>query len=131
MEKEKRSVCPRCENTKGQYIHGKNRGGSQRYRCRHCGVTYTPEPNKYAYTEEERNRALKIYYEGNSGRAVGRICGMSKSNVFRWIKEEAEQIPEPEPTTSETAECVDVIELDELFWFVGKKGDPKARKTSM
>jgi len=29
---------------------------------------------------------MKIYYSGVSGRGVGNILGMSKSNVVRWIK---------------------------------------------
>jgi len=30
--------------------------------------------------------ALKIYYAGASGRGVGKVLGMSKANVYNWIK---------------------------------------------
>ena len=47
---------------------------------------------------------------------------MSKANVFRWIKERAEKLPQAEATTAEnTTKPVEVIELDELFWYVKKK----------
>jgi transposase-like protein len=84
--------------------------------------TYTPEPMKHAYSEEEKTTAIKTYYEGVSGRAVGRLCKMSKSNVFRWIKERAVESPQPDESTAETtAKPVEVIELDELFWYLKKK----------
>jgi transposase len=30
--------------------------------------------------------ALKIYYAGASGRGVGKVLGMSKANVYNWLK---------------------------------------------
>ena len=30
--------------------------------------------------------ATKTYYAGVSGRGVGKIFGMSKANVYNWIK---------------------------------------------
>ena len=54
--------------------------------CKDCGVAYTVNPKKREHTEETRNKALKLYYSGVSGRGVGRILGMGKSNVYNWIK---------------------------------------------
>jgi transposase-like protein len=83
---------------------------------------YTPEPAKYEYTQEERTAAIKTYYEGVSGRAVGRLHGMSKANVLRWIRERAKELPPPDMSTAEnTAEPVEAIELDEMFWYLKKK----------
>jgi len=47
---------------------------------------YTLEPKRNAYSEETRALALKIYYAGASGRGVGKVLGMSKANVYNWIK---------------------------------------------
>ena len=33
-----------------------------------------------------RELAIKMYYSGVSGRGVGKALGMSKSNVYNWIK---------------------------------------------
>ena len=38
------------------------------------------------YSEEIKKEALRIYYSGVSGRGVGKILGMSKANVYNWIK---------------------------------------------
>lgn len=114
--------CARCGSEKQQYKYGKNRSGTARYRCSECGKAYTPEPAKSTYSEEEKTTAIKTYYEGASGRGVGRLQKMSKANVFRWIKERAEKLPQAEATTAEnTTKPVEVIELDELFWYVKKK----------
>jgi transposase-like protein len=115
-------TCPRCGASDRQNKHTANPSGSARFRCRRCGKTYTPQPTKYQYTEEERSQAIKSYYECKSGRAVGRLMKMDKSNVVRWIKERTAAMPEPDIMTAEnTSEPVDVIELDEMFHFVKKK----------
>ena len=119
---EKTIKCPSCGSETGQHKYGTNKSGTQRYRCYGCKKAYTPNPADHNYTEEEKTLAIKIYYENSSGRAVGRILGMSKANAARWIKERAEEIPEPSPETAEnTDEPIDVIELDELFHFIKKR----------
>jgi len=79
-------LCPVCAAEKNQMKKGFNRSGTQRYQCGNCGATYTPIPKRRNYTEEERQQALKLYYSGVSGRGVGKILGMSKANVYNWIK---------------------------------------------
>jgi len=36
--------------------------------------------------EETKRLAMKMYYSGASGRGVGKVLGMSKANVYNWIK---------------------------------------------
>lgn len=115
-------TCPCCGATTKQHKHTANKSGSKRYICRNCGKTYTPNPQKYIYSEDERTTAIKTYYECKSGRAVGRLLGMSRSNAVRWIKERAAELLPPNPQTAEnTEELVEVIELDEMFHFIKKK----------
>jgi transposase len=47
---------------------------------------YTLDPKTKAYSEEVRQSAIKTYYSGVSGRGVGKLLGMSKANVYNWIK---------------------------------------------
>lgn len=54
--------------------------------CKECGSNYTMDPKKIEYPEETKKLALKMYYSGVSGRGVGKILGMSKANVYNWIK---------------------------------------------
>ncbi len=82
--------CPFCGRTKSQVRAGYNGSGTQRCKCKECGKYYTVEPKQHAYSEETRKLALKMYYSGVSGRGVGRILSMNKSNVMNWIKKECQ-----------------------------------------
>ena len=77
---------PVCGKTENQVRAGYNRSGSQRCKCKECGKYYTINPKQHTYPEETRKLALKMYYGGISGRSVGKILHMNKSNVMNWIK---------------------------------------------
>lgn len=49
---------------------GFNQSGSQKYHCRICGKTYTPDPNLNGYPPEVRNWAIQLYLEGNCLRVL-------------------------------------------------------------
>ena len=83
--------CPECGKAEKQVNAGRNRSGTQRCYCNECGKYYTFEPKRNAYDEKTRKQALKIYYSGVSGRKVGLILGMSKANVYNWIKKNTEK----------------------------------------
>ena len=78
--------CPKCKSVEGQVNYGYNRSGTQKSKCNKCKIIYTLTPKTRAYSEEVRNRVIKTYYSGVSGRGVGKIYGMSKANVYNWIK---------------------------------------------
>ena len=78
--------CPKCGPIEGQVKAGSDRSGTQRCICRKCNTRYTLEPKQVAYPEEVRQSAIKAYYSGVSGRGVGHLFRMSKSNVYNWIK---------------------------------------------
>ena len=103
--------CERCNKTDRQIKVGKTKSGSQRYQCKYCGKKYTPNPKIRSYSEEIRKQAIKLYMEGNSGRAVGRILGISKNTCVIWVKKYAKTIKEKKSQN----ERVEVIELDELL----------------
>ena len=79
-------ACPTCKSEEEQIKIGYTRSGTQRFKCKVCGKTYTLEPKRHAYDEETRTLAIKAYYSGVSGRGVGKMFGMSKANVYNWIK---------------------------------------------
>jgi transposase-like protein len=86
--------CPKCGNEENQVNFGKNRSGTQRCRCKDCKATYTLDPKERAYSEEVREQAIKTYYSGVSGRGVGKLLGMNKSNVYNWIKKNGSGLDE-------------------------------------
>ena len=86
--------CPECGRRENQRKCGKNRSGTQRCRCKVCKKTYTLEPKARAYSKEVREQAMKTYYTGVSGRRVGILFGMNKSNVYNWIKKNGSGLDE-------------------------------------
>ena len=85
MEELEVKSCPRCGSGLRQN-NGKNRSGSQTAKCLECGKFYTLNPRKKGYSQEIRDQAIKLHFAGASGRAVGKIMGMSKANVYKWAK---------------------------------------------
>ena len=110
--------CPKCGKIENQVKAGKNRSGTQRCKCKECNLLYTIEPKKREYPEETRKLAMKIYYSGVSGRGVGKILGMNKANVYNWIKK----------TRISRKRHYQILDLDELYWFIGHKGKSKTRE---
>jgi transposase-like protein len=78
--------CPVCGCEGKQMKKGFNRSGTQRCICKECGATYTLNPKRREYPEETKEAAIKAFYSGATGRGVGRLFGMSKANVYNWIK---------------------------------------------
>jgi len=89
MKKQKEDAkrrCPHCGCQEKQIKKGTNRSGTQRCLCKTCNISYTLDPKQREYSEETKQLALKMYYSGVSGRGVGKVLGMSKANVYNWIK---------------------------------------------
>jgi transposase-like protein len=60
--------------------------------CKFCNHKYTLNGNKREYSEEKRQQAIRAYYSGVSGRGVGKLMGMSKANVYNWIKKTGQSV---------------------------------------
>jgi len=114
--------CAKCQAEEQQVKNGMNPSGSQRYKCKECGRVYTPEANPRGYDQSKREQALKLYVDGLNLRRIGRILGITHQTVANWVKAQSEQLP-PAPIPEE----VDIIEMDEIFTFVGEK---KSKSTS-
>ena len=62
--------------------------------------------------------AIKTYYSSISGRGGGKLFGMSKANVYNWIKK----------TTPIVENTYEILEMDELYWFVFRKPRTETRE---
>lgn len=89
MKEEK--VCPKCGAVGNQNKYGYNAVGNQRYKCKVCNREYTPNPKQRGYDIEKKEQALKLLTQGMTGRAVGKLLGMSKANAYRWSREAAKK----------------------------------------
>jgi len=83
--------CPRCGSSLHQK-NGKTQCGSQRAKCLECGKFWTINPKNKGYSQEVRNQAIKLHFAGASGRTIGKIMGMSKANVYNWIKKNSDDV---------------------------------------
>lgn len=108
--------CPKCQAANGQVKNGLNPSGSQKYRCNACRTIYTPQPKLNGYPPETRLLAIRMYLEGNSYNAIGRILKVNPQSVVNWVKAYSAYLPAaPQP------ERPGVAELDELYTFIGTK----------
>lgn len=46
--------CPKCRKIENQVKAGYNASGSQRCRCKECGIYYTIDPKRHAYPERNQ-----------------------------------------------------------------------------
>ena len=119
--------CKKCNEEKNQIKAGKTKAGSQRYKCKICGKVYTPNPKERNYSEEIKKQAIRLYMEGNSSRAVGRMLGIGKNMCLYWVKKYAKSI-EPKEIPNKR---VKVIEMDELYSFIERKKQILRNNVSM
>ena len=96
---------------------GYNRSGSQRLRCQSCALYFTPQRKPMGYDPVLREQALKLYLEGTSLRAIGRLLHVNHQSVANWINAAARQLPSRVADSTPT----DTVETDELLTYVGKK----------
>ena len=107
--------CPHCKSDK-IIKYGIVRQ-KQRYRCKSCSfnfTTYIPKGTPLVI----KKIALQLYLEGLGFRAIGRVLGVSQVSVYNWIKSFGSNLP-----VVSKPEKVEVMELDEIWHFVGKKNE--------
>ena len=65
--------------------NGKNRYGKQQFKCKACGKQAVLEP-KVKYSEARKAEILSAYRERPSMRGIGRIYGVSRPSLAKWLK---------------------------------------------
>jgi transposase-like protein len=111
------SQCPHCASTKAQTKSGYTHTGSQRYKCRECQRIYTPDPKPLGYPDQTKREAVRLYLEGTNFRRIGRVLGVNHQSVINWINAYHAALP----TSEQSVAAPEVVELDEMFTFVGSK----------
>ena len=110
-------TCPHCrsaERVKNGFVRGK-----QRYKCKDCGCNYTVSSLSRTPVEVRRY-CLTLYLEGMGFRGIERVTGVCHTTVMRWVRKLGADIERLRPKSGEV-EDVSIMELDELWHFVGKK----------
>ena len=111
--------CKKCES--GNFVKGGYMKDKQRFRCKDCGCHFTEGDNRTKdSTVIKKSIAILLYTTARTSfRRIGKILNVDHSLVYRWVREAAENLPEPS-IASEITE----VELDEMWHFI------KAKKTN-
>jgi transposase len=70
-------------------------------------------------SQSTKRQALQIYLEGLGFRSIGRILNVSHVSVYHWIRKFGAQVE-----TVRNDKPVEVMELDELHTYIGRKKLP-------
>jgi transposase-like protein len=79
-------VCPQCDQRDEVIKSGKNRSGSQRFRCRACRLYFTPQ---WATREPDLGRkseALALVEQDMSYRRIACQLGVHHQTVIAWLR---------------------------------------------
>ncbi len=115
-------LCSICQNEARKF--GRNRNGSQRYRCDECARTFTDESTRPA----DRRRlaldkmilCLRMLLEGNSIRSVERLTGVHRDTIIEAMVDAGKKCKRFLEETIQGIPVAD-IEADEVWGFVGCK----------
>lgn len=110
--------CPRCASL-DLVKNGHDYKGSQKYHCRGCGSYGTLKSQK-GYSTQRREQVQRALLERVSLRGIGRIFAMSRRTVMRWLHQWSTALTNLSETLVPWV-WGDVLELDELWSFVGRK----------
>jgi transposase-like protein/IS1 family transposase len=123
-------LCPLCNGETRKF--GKNRNGSQRFRCDACSKCFTddltrPEDRRRRHDPATMILALRLLLEGNSVRSVERITKIHRNLIIdamvdagekctAWMEEKIIGVP------------VEDVQADELWQFIACKEKTAMRK---
>jgi transposase-like protein len=112
----------KCRHCGGERTrkNGKNRG-AQRFFCSDCGRTFTDREVKY--TEGMKRMAVWMYLNGVGIRKLALFFETTPPTVLYWIRQAHKTLLKSlEGETCEQRENVDIIEFDEVYTYVQKRG---------
>lgn len=101
--------------------NGHDYKGAQKYHCKGCG-RYGTLKAQVGYPMTIQLQVQRAVLERMSLRGIERVFGISRRTVARWIAQWGQALA-PLTTTLAPAQSAEVLELDEVWSFVGKKDE--------
>ncbi len=114
--------CPRCQST-SRYKHGIE-FGSQRFRCKDCGKTFTATTGTPFHRLRDKTKLLEnaaCMTDGLSVRKTAARMDISVQKAFRWRHKFLAFLNQQKPSA-----LSGIVEADETFFPVSYKGQRKA-----
>jgi insertion element IS1 protein InsB len=119
IEEKTVAKCTKCHST-NLSRNGLTKGGKQKYVCKDCHSYGSVAPARSPYSDEQKEKILNSYQERASMRGIQRIFGTAPRTLARWLEKKAQGLPSLENQLLPRATS-DVLELDEVWSFVGSK----------
>lgn len=106
-------ICKKCGSkkiVKNGFVLGR-----QRYHCNNCGYNFREGDNRINdETIAKKSLCLLLYaLAKGSYRIFGRILGVEHSQVFYWIRESGDRLPEPEESGG-----INKMNYDEMLEYI-------------
>lgn len=113
--------CKNCGNNK-LVKNGKNKLGTQRYKCKECGGTYIEGDARLKHGLEKRLKVINMYLEGVGIRSIERLEVVSNPLIIYWIRHFTELIRKEISRKSlpDNLKDIAIVEVDELFTYYKK-----------
>ncbi len=108
--------CKKC-SSRNIVLNGKNKSGSQTYKCLDCKC-YRVLFSVKKTAQIDQAAVMRTYEERNSYRSTARIFGISHFTVFGLLKKKARSLANFNTTIVLPKEEEGVLEVDEIFSFV-------------
>lgn len=113
--------CPRCGSV-NLVKNGRDYKGTQKFRCNDCHRYGTVRAARSACAV--RPAVERAFTERVSLRGLARVFGISRTTITHWLTQTLAQLPALAETLLE-GHVDDVLELDELWSFVGSKAQQR------
>ena len=121
--------CPKCNALSKK--DGKDRTGTQRFKCTECGKRYSLPTAKLLgamiLSEEKALLCLSLLVEGNSVRSTERITGVHRDTILSLLETVGKKCVWLQETLV-TNVNVGYVEADEIWSFVAMKDKTKHNK---
>ena len=110
------TICKRCNS--GKTVKNGVVREKPRYKCKECGYNFVEGDTRTNQSVVVKKAlAIILYSLGKSSYGmIGKIFGVSRSLIYRWIAEESDRLPEPNVPGS-----IREMEFDEMWHFIGSK----------
>ena len=109
-------VCPKCKCKKCAK-NGRNSAKLQKYICKECKFTFCPRSKFKHICNDLKIMVLRMYLEGLGFRSIGRLLKISHVSAYNIVKKEGEKLRD----AGEKIEPTEIVEVDEIHTYVGKK----------
>jgi transposase-like protein len=110
--------CKRCKSEK--WVKNGIVRGKQRYKCKSCQCNFVQGDIRKDKNMDKQKLALHLYLENMGFRAIGRVLGVSNVTILNWVRNMGKFIQKYHQEQEKPSK-VEVMELDELWHFIGEK----------